>query len=256
MVFDPKRKKEIFHEFKLNYMKNEIEEFDPKKPMGNMALHLLDDIISGFLVQLKAEVEVYLPTVHEWLDFSISQIDSRNQVDENQFYRAQMFKGKALTCWMSNNINEKNYWEKARLIWSDFDNSNRNIYAKSKFKTEFLDDYIQLCLQSEAYQEGINRFEKYYGKKEISINKKMTAREYGYLLCLNYLEPKYRNDKLVQLGQKMLTQYMREPWLRMGLYSYSAIWLKIIYWDKKITLNQFDTIMKAYESLPNIEFLK
>lgn len=54
----------------------------------------------------------------------------------------------------------------------------------------------------------------------------------------------------------MLTQYMREPWLRMGLYSYSAIWLKIVYWDKKITLNQFDTIMKAYESLPDIEFLK
>jgi len=49
MVFDPKRKKEIFYEFKLNYMENESKIFDSAKPMGNIALHLLDDIISGML---------------------------------------------------------------------------------------------------------------------------------------------------------------------------------------------------------------
>lgn len=51
----------------------------------------------------------------------------------------------------------------------------------------------------------------------------------------------------------MLNRYMEEPWLRMGLYSYPANWLKIVYWDHKVTTNAFDTIQKAYECMLNTE---
>lgn len=253
MVFDPKLKKEIFYEFKLNYMENESKIFDSAKPMGNIALHFLDDIISGLLVQLKNEVEKYLPTVHKWLDFSIARKEQFGEGDDLIFYHAQLFRGKALASWVSDNFNEVHYWEKARLLWSNFDGSSRSIYAKSKYKTEFLDDYLQLCIQSDNYFEGISRFEKYYGKKDISINTKMTPREYGYLLCVNHFDSKYSRDELVSAGEKMLTKYMGEPWLSMGLYSYAATWLKIVYWDNSNTQNVLDTISKAYKCCPDID---
>lgn len=51
----------------------------------------------------------------------------------------------------------------------------------------------------------------------------------------------------------MLSRYMEELWLRIELYSYSSTWLKIVYWDHKVTTNAFDTIQKAYECMLNTE---
>lgn len=253
MTFNPKRTREVFFEFKLDYMTRESKEFGFDKPMGNFALYLLSDIISGYLVNLKDEVDVYLPTVHKWLDFAIECKESFGEVDDIIYHHAKLFRGKALALWMTEHINATEYWEQARQIWSDFDDSSGSFYAKSQYKTEFLDDYLQLCVQSGQYQEGIDRFERYYGKKEVSIKRKMTAREYGYLLCLNGLEKKFSQEELVEAGQKMLTKYMEEPWLRMGLYSQAATWLKIIYWDNQATTTAYQTILKAYDNMPNIE---
>ncbi|MFT4020835.1 MAG: hypothetical protein QM666_04875, partial [Acinetobacter sp.] len=229
--------------------------FDPEKPIGNFSLHMLEEIISGYLVNLKSEVDIYLPTVHEWLDFAIDRKDPFGEGDSLTYYHAELFQGKALALWMSDHINAPQYWEQARQLWSGFDDPARTVYSKNKFKTDFLDDYLQLCVQSGQYQEGIERFEKYYGQKAISIKKKMTAREYGYLLCQNALAPKYSQHELVDAGQKMLTKYMEAPWLSMGLYSQAAIWLKIVYWDNQNTTTAYETILKAYESMPNIEAL-
>jgi len=46
---------------------------------------------------------------------------------------------------------------------------------------------------------------------------------------------------------------MSEPWLNIGLYSYAATWLKIVYWDNGDIQNVFDTICKAYNCCPDIK---
>lgn len=254
MAFNPKRTKEVFFEYTLGYMeRKKLNSFDPDKPMGNFALSLLGEIISAYLVNLKDEVDIYLSTVHEWLDFAIDRKDPFGQGDDLIHYHAELFKGKALAVWMSDNFNAVKYWNKAFELWSEFDQPSRTIYAKNKFKTDFLDDFMQLCVQCKQYQAGIDRFEHYHGKKEISIKRKLTPREYGYLLCLEHLEPKYTALELVECGEKMLSRYMEEPWLRMGLYEYAATWLKIVYWDHQVTTNAFDTIQKAYDCMPNTE---
>lgn len=256
-MIDPQRTREVFFEYTLGFLeRKKINSFDPEKPMGNYALTMLSEVILGYFVNVKEEVECYLPTVHEWLDFAIERKDPFGEGDDLIFYHAELFKGKALALWMSDNINSIEYWHKAFELWCDFDQSSRTIYAKSKFKTDFLDDFLQLCIECGQHQAGIDRFEHYYGRKEISIKKKMTPREYGYVLCRNYLEPKYSSEELVEAGEKMLTKYMEEPWLRMGLYSYAAIWLKIVYWDNKKVLTPYETILKAYDSMPNIESLE
>lgn len=254
-MFDPKRTQEVFYEFNLNFMKEKLSWFDSQKPVGNYAIHLLDDIISGYLVNLKNEVDIYLPTVHQWLDFAIERKEVFGEGNDLIFHHACLFRSKALAVWMSESLNASDYWQKSFELWNGFDGLN-NIYAKGKFKTDFLDDFLQLCVQCGRYQAGIDRFEHYHGKKEISIKKKMTPREYGYVLCRNYLEPKYSSEELVEAGEKMLTKYMEEPWLRMGLYSYAAIWLKIVYWDNKKVLTPYETILKAYNTMPNIESLE
>lgn len=253
MAFDPKRIKEVFFEFNFMYMKHRIDSFDPNDPIGNFALNMLNTIISGYLVRLKDEVDIYLPTVHEWLDLAIERKEQLGEGDDLIFHHAKLFKGKAAALWMTDDINAHEYWEKARQLWSSFDDPARTFYAKTKLKTEFLDDYLQLCVQSGRYQEGVDRFEKYHGKKEVSIKRKMTAREYGYLLCLNALEPRYSQQELVEAGQKMLTKYMEEPWLRMGLFNQAATWLKIVYWDNQDTTTAYDTVLKAYDCTPNIK---
>lgn len=249
-MFDPKRIKEVFHEFGLNFMDQQLSWFDPEKPVGNYGIHLLNDIISGYLVNLKDDVDVYLPTVHQWLDFAIERKEVFGEGNDLIFHHARLFRSKALALWMTDK-NSEVYWLKSFELWKDFDGIH-NIYGKS-LKTDFLDDFMQLCVQCKQYQAGIDRFEHYHGKKEISIKRKLTPREYGYLLCLNHLEPKYTAIELVECGEKMLSRYMEEPWLRMGLYSYAATWLKIVYWDHQVTTNAFDTIQKAYDCMPNIE---
>lgn len=255
MIYDPKREKEVFYEYLLGAMERDLQKFNPDNPMGNYAIHLLDNIISGYLVNLKKEVEIYLPTVHQWLDFAIEKNEAFGEGNDLIFHHARLFRSKALAVWMSENLNAADYWQKSFELWKDFDGLN-NIYAKSKFKTDFLDDFLQLCVQCSQYQVGIDRFEHYHGKKEISIKKKMTPREYGYVLCRNYLEPKYSQEELVEAGEQMLTKYMEEPWLRMGLYSYAAIWLKIVYWDNKKVSTPYETILRAYDSMPNIDPLE
>lgn len=252
-MFDPKRIKEVFQEFGLNFMDQQLRWFDPEKPVGNYGIHLLNDIISGYLVDLKDEVNVYLPTVHQWLDFAIERKEVFGEGNDLIFHHARLFRSKALALWMTYYINAEIYWLQSFELWKDFDGIH-NIYGKS-LKTDFLDDFMQLCVQCKQYQAGIDRYEQYHGKKEISIKRKLTPREYGYLLCLNHLEPKHSAIALVECGERMLSKYMEEPWLRMGLYSYAATWLKIVYWDHQVTADAFDTIQKAYDCMPNTERL-
>ncbi|MGR2919993.1 hypothetical protein [Acinetobacter sp. 1125_18A] len=251
-MFDPKRNKVVFFEFTLGYMHHMTTSSEPF-PLGNSAIYLLDQVISGYLVDIKKDVDIYLPTIHRWLDIAIEKKEIFGQGDSLTFYHSQLIKNKALALWLSNTVNAEEEWEKSFQFWSKFDDPNINIYPKRSLKTDFLDDFMQLCVQCEQYQAGIDRFEQYHGKKEISIKRKLTPREYGYLLCLNHLEPKYTPLELAECGVKMLSRYMEEPWLRMGLYSYAATWLKIVYWDHKVTTNAFDTIKKAYECMPNTE---
>lgn len=254
MSFDPARRKEVFEEFLLESMATDKKEaFDPLKPMGNWGIHLLDSIISGYLVHLKTEVDVYLPTVHEWLDFSIARNEQFGEGSDITFYHACMYRSKALAVWMSEQINAKTYWQQAFDLWKDFD--SLGIYGKS-VKTDFLDDFMQLCVQCEQYQAGIDRFEHYHGKKALSITKKMTAREYGYLLCRNHFEQLFSQEELAQAGKKMLGKYLEEPWLRMGLYSYAATWLKIVHWDHQNTDTPYETILEAYNDMPNTQPLE
>ena len=54
----------------------------------------------------------------------------------------------------------------------------------------------------------------------------------------------------------MLSKYLEEPWLRMGLYRHAATWLKIVYWDQGHTTTAYETILRAYENMPNIQALQ
>ncbi|KAF1022550.1 MAG: hypothetical protein GAK29_03169 [Acinetobacter bereziniae] len=253
-MFDPRQMRDVYYEYQLGAMERiKLEWFDPQKPVGNYGIHLLNNIISGYLVNLKNEVDIYLPTVHEWLDFAINRNEIFGEGASVDFHHARLYMHKALALWLSNSINAEENWENSFKIWSKFDDPSINIYPKRSIKTDFLDDFLMLCVQCKQYQAGIVRFEQYHGKKGISIKRKLTPREYGYLLCLNHFDPKYTALELAECGGKMLSRYMEEPWLRMGLYSYAATWLKIVYWDHQVTTNAFDTIQKAYECMPNTE---
>ena len=254
-MFDPKRNREVFHEFTFDYMQHRLSSFDLKNPVGNFAISMLNDVISGYLVNFKDEVDIYLPTVHEWLDIAIERKEILGEGDYLIFHHANLFKSKALAIWMSDHINATAYWQKAFELWSDFD-SKYKMYAKNSLKTDFLDDFMQLCVQSGQYKAGVERFEQYYGKKEISIKKKMSAREYGYVLCRNHFESKYNVNELLAAGRAMLSKYLEEPWLRMGLYCHAATWLKIVYWDQGHTTTAYETILRAYENMPNIQALE
>lgn len=255
-MFDPKRKKEVFDEYLLGAMeRKKLTWFEPDKPVGNYAISLLDEIILGYLVNFKEEVNAYIPTVHEWLDYAINKKEVFGEGVDIDYHHANLFQSKALANWISGASNDILNWKNALKLWAEFDDPNKSIYAKSAFKTSFLDDFLMLCVQCGKYQEGIQRFEHYHGVKEISIKRKPTPREYGYLLCRNALEPKYNQTELSECGERMLTRYIQEPWLRMGMYGYAATWLKIVYWDQQVTNNAFETIQKAYDCMPDVERL-
>ena len=49
----------------------------------------------------------------------------------------------------------------------------------------------------------------------------------------------------------MLQTYLQSSWLT-GLFTYAAMWLKIVYWPHDPSLTPPETILKAYENMPDV----
>lgn len=217
--------------------------------MGNMAASYVDDIIKFWLIGLHNEVAPMLPKIIQWLTTAIEQGEDFGRFPHyNRYLYHSSF---ALAKWLQSGDAATQGWAATREL--ALANLTDEVWGKSKIKTEGLDDYLSVCIQAEQYQAGIDGFEKYHGAKKISLKKTLSPREFGYALCLNEIKPQFAPDDLLAAGRKMLQANLEDhPWLGYGQYSRATQWLKIVYWNNNRTLTPLETILKAYDNMPNV----
>jgi hypothetical protein len=249
MLFDPLRRRETaMIDFLIN------TEYDSERPMGNVALSSINMLIGDWIVGLKSETEAILPSRIEWMQIAIDSDENFKGLYESAtFHKYNLYKYLALAKWLHTGVDSQVAWQHARVIFAD-NYVSGDWYGKRKFRTNALDDYLALCIQAKNYQAGIDEFEKYHRQIIISLKRKrITPREYGYLVCQNKLNPVYDDATMIELGRKMLVANLEDhPWLGYGQYSTAAMWLKIVYWCHKKNLTPEQNLLQCYENMPNV----
>jgi tetratricopeptide (TPR) repeat protein len=223
-------------------------EFDPDIPLGNGANSDLVAAISGALVGLYGEMAPIIPRAVDWLT---QAIEKDEELGTNQdFYRQQLHAGKALALWMRDGVNAAEDWNAARQALKSASQQD-NVYSRVEIKSDYLDRYLALCYQAGQYEEGIAEYEKYHGVKVLSPNKTLPPRKVAYALCLHEARRQFDQNELFEAGRKMLQSYLQGTWLK-GQFDYAAMWLKIVYWHRDPSLTPLQTLLKAYENMPDV----
>ena len=213
MLFDPVRSKDTaMIDFLIN------TEYDSESPMGSVSLSDINMLIGHWIVGLKAETEVILPSRIEWMQMAIDTNEVLDGPYESvTFHKYNLYKYLALAKWLYTGIDSQKDWQHARSLFVD-NYTSGDWYETRKLRTDALDDYLALCIQAESYQAGIDEFEKYHGQKTISLKRKtITPRDYGYVVCQNKLSPVHDDATMIELGRKMLMANLEDhPWLGYG----------------------------------------
>jgi hypothetical protein len=111
---------------------------------------------------------------------------------------------------------------------------------------------MSICIQSENYEAGIIEFEKFYSTKNFSLKKIKTPKMYGCAICLNETTQQFDKEDVLLAGKRMIQANIEKEWLSYGKYFELAVWLKNVYWYYDRNLTPLETILKAYDNMPNV----
>lgn len=77
--------------------------------------------------------------------------------------------------------------------------------------------------------------------------------ELGYWVCRESLLGGIPTDTYVSVGERILKRHLQSEWLSRGHMLIAAHWLKILYWHSGVTASAPETILKAYDLMPDIQ---
>ncbi len=254
MLFDPVKTR--FNGFSEAMLKWQLEaQYDPKRPMGNVARSDLSDVISAWLVGLHGEIASVLPRSLQWIDKAI-EIDEEFGPDINA-HRTTLHWAKALGEWMDTGWNSEGEWGLARVYEEARWRYEKRPWSMHEIVKNGLDDYMAFAYQggehNDGFEAGIEMYQRWTGKTEVALSKILKPRDFGYALCLHRTaRQQFDEDDLLKAGRKMLKTNLQEVWLGGGQYIRAATWLKIVYWHNDETLTPLQTVLKAYDDMPKV----
>lgn len=253
MLFDPKRKRQVTEEGGL--ARTLRTTYESGRPMGNIATHELGDVISAWLVGLHEDVVPVISRSLEWIDRAIAD-DEKFGVDPNE-HRTRLHWAKALGGWLRDGWNLEGEWDMARVFEEARWRYEQRPWSTHEIVKSGLDDYMAFAYQGGEYDEGfeagIEMYERWTGKTEVSLSKALKPRDFGYALCLHRTARQSFDEKdLFKAGCKMLKANLQDNWLGGGQFIRAATWLKIVYWHNDKTLTPLQTILKAYDNMPEV----
>ncbi|HWV14975.1 MAG TPA: hypothetical protein VN030_06045 [Cellvibrio sp.] len=257
MLFNPikLREKGFSSEMLKFYLSSE---YDPKRPMGNVASSDVSTTIEAWLVGLQDKILPIISRSREWLDDAIKKGDEFSP--HNQLHISKLNWARAICEWLENGTDSPGFWENARIFEEAAWRSENRPWPRNEIINDGLDDYMAFAFQAaepdegvDGYEVAIDMYEYWLGDKSPSLKKTLKPREYAYALCLHNARNLYDRDELFAAGQKMLQANLEEKWLGGGQFIRAATWLKIVYWQNNQALTPLETILKAYDNMPNVE---
>ncbi|MGP8473845.1 hypothetical protein [Burkholderia sp. PR2] len=239
-------------------------QYDASRPMGNVAKFELETAINAWLVGLHQEIAPLIPRCVDWLGKAI-EVDERLGVDPN-FHRCTLYWAKAVADWMDSGLDSAE-WENARIFEEAAWRFEKRPWPMNEIIRGGLDDYMAFAYQTgddatpdgmEGFENGIQMYEHWVNDKPPSLSKTLKPREYAYALCLYGCRPEishangYTPDALFDAGRRMLKANLESKWFGAGQFIRGATWLKIVYWNRGEELTPLQTILKAYDNMPNV----
>ncbi|WGS45462.1 hypothetical protein LFL97_22265 [Burkholderia sp. JSH-S8] len=240
-------------------------QYDPAHPMGNIAQAELGTVIKAWLVGLEKEVAPILPRSVEWLADAIERREKFGS--EPNFHLKTLHWAKAIADWMDTGGNSAE-WENARVFEEAAWRNEIRPWPTNEIIRDGLDDYMAFAYQTgddatpdgmEGFENGIQMYEHWVNDKPPSLKKTLKPREYAYALCLYGARPEiadanaYTPEALFDAGRRMLKANLESKWFGAGQFIRGATWLKIVYWKGDGSLTPLQTILKAYDDMPNVK---
>ncbi|NTF46175.1 hypothetical protein G6L80_29855 [Agrobacterium rhizogenes] len=252
-------------------------EYDPAKPMGNFAVSNVSDVISAWLVRHDKQIAPVLPRSLQWLDKAIEGKEEERFGPLPCSHRKTLHWAKALGQWMHGNGNDEASWKTAQdaeieymrtgftkvLGVDKFDYKLQRFVPQESKGLPFssgrllaygiLDDFMAFSFQARQYETAVEEYERHLKPKNPSLKTTLKPRAFAYALCLEKLgRARFGENDLLEAGQRMLRANLEETWLGGGQYKRAATWLKIVYWDRDQIPTPLETILKAYDNMPNV----
>lgn len=256
MLFNPVvTRKNAFSPGMLQFLLD--RQHNPDAPMGNVGASELGTVLNAWLVGLNTEVAPVIPRSLQWIDKAIAD-DEKLGIFDHNFHRRTLHWANALGMWMQDGDNVEGEWDDARVYEeAAWRNEKRPWTTHEIVKGDGLDDYMAFAFQggehNDGFEAGIDMYERWTGKTDVSLSKPLKPRDFGYALCLQQLARKnFDEEDLFKAGRKMLQENLQENWLGYGQEIRAATWLKIVYWHHDFTLTPLQVVLKAYENMPKV----
>jgi hypothetical protein len=229
--------------------------YDESLPMGNIAASELGTVIHAWLVGLHDTVNPIIQRSNIWIEWAIEK-DEKLGPDANA-HRTTLHRARALGEWMDAGSNSEGEWDSARVYEEARWRNEKRPWSTHEIVKSGLDDYMAYAYQGgehdNGFEAGIEMYERWTGKNEVSLSKALKPRDFCYALCLHRLaRQQFDEDELFRAGRKMLKANLQENWLGGGQFIRAAIWLKIVYWHNDESLTPLQVVLKAYDDMPKV----
>jgi len=211
MLFDPiKSRSNGFDDEMLKFDLG--RQYDPRSPMGNVAASDLGTVIHAWLVGLNAEIAPIIPRSLQWIDKAIEG-DEKFGPDPNA-HRTTLHWAKAIGGWLADGWNYEGEWDAARVYEEARWRYEKRPWPTNEIIRYGLDDYMAFAYQGgehdNGFEAGIEMYERWTGKDEVSLSKALKPRDFGYALCLHRIaRQQFNEEDLFKAGQKMLQAYLQ-----------------------------------------------
>lgn len=254
MRFDPvKTRVNGFSEAMLKWQL--ATQYDPARPMGNVGCSDLSDVICAWLVGLHGEIAPVIARSLGWIDKAIAE-DEQLGPDPST-HKRRLHWAKALGEWMDRGVNLDAEWGAARVHEEARWGYKNRPWPINEIIKSGLDDYMAFACQSgedaQGFEAGIDRFERYTGRTQVSLSKAIKPRDFGYAVCLQRAgRQSFDENDLLKAGRKMLSANLQDTWLGGGQFVRAATWLKIVYSHSDNALTPLQVVLSAYDNMPKV----
>lgn len=200
-------------------------EFDPAKPMGNVAVKVLEYVLSAACLGMFSKVRHVIPKCQGWLLGAIEQRESYGASTE--FHLSRLHSALAIFRWLQDGTIDQDSWRLA-LQQEEIVARRDGFYLQSDRKSVRLDEVVPAALLAGEPSVVICAYRGVSDSENIVEGVATLPRDFGYTIALPGSALWLDRDALFAMGKDVLRDSLND-WLARGEYMVAAKWVCLIY---------------------------
>lgn len=238
---------------------------EPGGPLGNFGVGDITDYIRLTLVGYAGEAAPLLTRGNQRIEHALTSNETFGPVVEP--YRHALHQARGLGVWLKDNLLAPENWDESRRYLEASWRNEKRPWTRQEIVRDGLDAYLPLAVLGglgvdqkdgfDAYRAGVDMYEHWVDKPNVSLSRTLRPRELGYVLCRHYLNFEFDRADVLAAGRRMLAVKLATEWLENGQYATAALWLMLIYWYPSFYYGEavpspVDVLRNAYDDMPDI----